>query len=59
MLRQIFRSPYTVKTYCHSVHHIHTCMVVQHVGCVDGSADKKKVIYTHNYLKINAVQTGV
>lgn len=29
------------------------------VGCVDGSADKKRVIYTHNYVKINAVQTGV
>lgn len=59
MLRKVSRSPYAVKTYWHSPHHAHTGMVVQHVGCVDGSADKKKVIYTHNYLKINAVQTGV
>ena len=59
MLRQISRSPYTVKTYWHNVHHAHTCMIVQHVGCVDGIADKKQVIYTRNYLKINAVQTEV
>ena len=29
------------------------------VGCADGSADKKWVVYTRNYLKINAVQTSV
>lgn len=59
MLRKVSRSPYAVKTYWHSPHHAHTGMVVQHVGCVDGSADKKWVMYTRNYLKINAVQTEV
>lgn len=59
MLRKVFRSPYAVNTYWHCAHHAHMCMVVQHVGCVDGSADKKQVIYTRNYLKINAVQTEV
>ena len=59
MLRKVSRSPYAVKTYWHCAHHAHTCMIVQHVGCVDGIADKKQVIYTRNYLKINAVQTSV